>query len=420
MENNIKTPFGKLTYLGDLLSIVYPSTVLYYNEKNEPVIVEWLDEDELGLDVYIIYKTNTDILDGFLKGNISHLSLIKSADKSIYFIFYNNIENEVFTKISYNKIDKNALPKETVYFNEEHSSDFLLIADYFDIRFTTEKEKDDYFKVLEEFSKKSDTGLLRLHLNEGENIAHGTVDTIVLGKLLLGFEDLYHETALDVIKGSERKPLLKRLPDDISIIEMTSTEVYIQEAASFSIYLKSKIDTESESLEYKYVSDEIFSNINDIICLSSDKHKLESIKSSFNPKVFDSLSNFSEIILDNKVTLDIEYFNSKSDKKLTQSIKPSTAHNIHNNITSFTKEENTTIKLNGRFIMLNTKTGYFVFHSVGKGEISGYVSELIKENMFTFNFKNKYDVVILQNKITRLKYDNLKISNTLESCFVIN
>lgn len=417
----INSPFGKLTYLGDLLSTFYPSTVLYHNEYNNPVIVEWLDEDEdLEKDLYIIYRTTVDALEQFVKGIISHLDLIKSTDKSDYYKFSGSIVDAIFEKIPYSKIDKTCLPNEISYFNDKLSSDYLSISNFFNINFSSKTEKDDYFKVLEEFSKKSDTGLLRLHLNEGENIAHGTVDTIVLGKLLLGFEDLYHETALDVIKGSDRKPLLKRLPEDISIVEMTSTEVYIQEAASFSIYLKSKIDTESESQEYKYVSDEIFSNINDIICLSSDKHKLESIKSSFNPKVFDSLSNFSEIILDNKVTLDIEYFNSKSDKKLTQSIKPSTAHNIHNNIISFTKEENTTIKLNGRFTMLNTKTGYFVFHSVGKGEISGYVSELIKDNMFTFNFKDKYDVVILQNKITRLKYDNLKISNTLESCFVIN
>jgi hypothetical protein len=418
MENNIKTPFGKLTYLGDLLSAVYPSTVLYYNDENEPIVVEWLDE-VLELDFYIMYKSTVEVLEQFIKGVIPHLDLIKAADKSKYFTFYHSITDGQFQQIKFNKIDKTSLPKETVYFNEKLSSDYLLIADFFNIEFQSDTTKNEYFKVLETFSKESNTGLLRLHLNEGENIAHGTVDTIVLGKLLLGFEDLYHETALDVIKGSDRKPLLKRLPEDISIIDMSSTEVYIQEAASFSIYLKSKIDTKSESEEYKYVSDEIFSNINDIICLSADKHNLESIKSSFNPKVFDSLSNFTEIILENKVTLDLEYFNSNSDKKLSQSIRPSTAHNIHNNIISFTKEETITIKSKGRFTMLNTKTGYFVFHSTGKGEISGYVSELIKDNMFSFNFKDIYDVLILQNKITRLKYDNLKISNTLESCIAI-
>jgi hypothetical protein len=201
---------------------------------------------------------------------------------------------------------------------------------------------------------------------------------------------------------------------------MASTEVYIQEAASFSIYLKSKTDAQSESKGYDYVSDEIFSNINELICLASNKNKLESIKSSYNSKVFDSLANFSEIILENKVTLDLDYFNSKSDKKLTQSIKPSTAHTIHNNIVSSTIEKNDNVKLRGRFTMLNTKTGYFVFQSNEKIQIPGYVSELIRENMYSFNFKSKYEIVILQNTVTRLKNNNLKISNTLESCIDIS
>ncbi|MDX6191970.1 hypothetical protein SGQ83_21680 [Flavobacterium sp. Fl-318] len=417
MENNIKTPLGELTYLGDLLSTAYPTTVLYHNDKNEPIIVEWLDE-VLELDLYVMYKSTVEALEQFIKGIISHLELIKVADKSQYFQFYDSIFNGDFQKIKFNKIDKTSLPKETVYFNEKLSSDYLLIADFFNIEFQSDATKNEYFKVLEAFSEKSNTGLLRLHLNEGENVAYGTVDTNVLGRLLIGFEDLYHETAIDVIRGNDRKPLTKRLPEDISIIEMSSTEVYIQEAASFSIYLKSKTDAQSESKEYEYVSDEIFSNINELICLASNKKKLESIKSSFNSKVFDSLLNFSEIILENKVTLDLDYFNSKSHKKLTQSIKPSTAHIIHNNIVSSTIERNDSIKLRGRFTMLNTKTGYFVFKSNEKMQISGYVSELIKENMNSFNFKNKYDIVIRQNTITRLKSNNLKIVNTLESCFV--
>ncbi|MFV8369207.1 hypothetical protein [Flavobacterium sp. LB2R40] len=420
MENTIQSPFGKLKYLGDLLSTLYPTTILYSNEQNEPIIVEWLDEDENLGDVHIIYKTTVTSLEQFIKGIISHLDLIKATDKSKYFTFYNSISDFEFEQIHFNKIDKTSLPKETVYFNEKLSSDYLLIANFFNIEFESDDEKNEYFKVLETFSKESNTGLFRLHLNEGENIAHGTVDTKILGKILLGFEDLYHETAIDVIRGNDRKPLTKRLPEDISIIDMSSTEVWIQEAASFSIYLKSKTDAQSESEDFKYVSDEIFSNINEIICLSSDKKKLESIKSSFNSKVFDSLANFSEIILENKVTLDLDYFNSKSDKKLTQSIKPSTAHTIHNNIVSFTIEKNDSIKLKGRFTMLNTKTGYFVFQFNEKMQISGYVSELIRENMYSFNFKSKYEVVILQNIITRLKYNNSKISNTLESCIVIS
>jgi hypothetical protein len=109
MEDNIKTPFGELTYLGDLLSTVYPTTVLYYNDKNEPIIVEWLDE-VLDLDLYIMYKSTVEVLEQFIKGIISHLDLIKSADGSKYFRFYHSISNAQFQQIKFNKIDKTSLP----------------------------------------------------------------------------------------------------------------------------------------------------------------------------------------------------------------------------------------------------------------------------------------------------------------------
>lgn len=418
MENDIHSPFGKLTYVGDLLSAFYPTTVVYHNEHNEPVIAEWLDENESG-DLHIIYKTTVVLLDQFLKGIISHLKLIHSSE-SKYYTFYNSIFDANLQPITYLKIDKNSLPKENAYFNEKYSSDYRIIADFFKIEFKSDLEKDEYFKVLESHSQNSNTGLLRLHLNEGVNIGHGTVNTKVLGELLIGFENLYNETAIDVIRGKERHYLTKNISDNISFSEMASTEVYIQEAASYSIYLKSKTDTNSQSEGYEFVSDEIFSTINEVICSASNKNDLESIKLSFNPKVFDSLANFSEIILENKITLDLDYFNSKSDTKISQIIKPSQAHTIHNNIISSSIERNDRIELKGQFTMLNTKTGYFVFLSNEKMEIAGYVSDLIKESMFSYNFRNKYDIVIQQNIIQRLKNNKSKVSNTLESCLNIS
>ena len=46
MNNTINSPFGKLENIGNLLSLIYPSTIVFSNENREPVIVEWIDEDE--------------------------------------------------------------------------------------------------------------------------------------------------------------------------------------------------------------------------------------------------------------------------------------------------------------------------------------------------------------------------------------
>lgn len=418
MENNINSPFGKLQYIGDLLSTAYPTTVMYCNEENEPIIVEWLDENENG-DEHIIYKTSIESLGEFINGIKSHFELIKNSIGKKHYLFYNSIENAKFEKVQFIKLKKNTLPNKSAFFNERFSDDYEVIVNYFDIKFTSKEQKDIYFEVLKGFSKNSESGLLRLHLNESSKVGHGTADTKVLGRILLGYENLYHEVAVDVIRGTDRNAKTNTLPKDVSVLDISSTEVYIQEAASFSIYLKAKSDTNSISEQFESVSDEIFSKVNEAISVATSKRSLETAKSTYSPAVFNSLAEFSEIIIDNKVVLDIDYFNSKSGKSSRNIIKPSEAHIIHNNIISSTTETTQKIELRGYFTNLNTKTGYFVFLTKDQGEFSGYFDSLIRESMVLYNFKSEYDIVLSQ--VTTNKLNNIagQIVETLLSCIEV-
>jgi len=420
MSNNIKSPFGEIQYLGNLLSKAYPTTLLFYDQNKIPVVVEWIDVDDNGNDIYYIFKTLKSNLENYLRGNISHLEYINLAEKKEYYKFHNSIFNTDFKKLNHKKLDKNSLPNKSSFFHEDLSDDYKSIADFFGIKFISQEDKDNYFNKLKEYSKNSKAGLFRVHLNEGNNIGHGTADTKVLGELLMNFENLYHETALDVIKGHERKAKINNLPENVSITKMSSTEVYLQEAASFSIYLKSKTDSNSNSKTYSFFSDEIFDKINILVSNASDKKNLESIKSSYSPTVFDSLKNFSEIIYENKIIIDLDYYNTNSNYRFSQVIKPYEANNIYENIISSSHETETNLYFIGNFIMLNTKTGYFSFLSVEKIEISGYVSNQIKESMISFNFKNLYKVTISQNSISKLNNNKFKLENTLESCILEN
>lgn len=419
MNSNIATPFGNLEYLGDLLSNAYPTTLLFYNEFNQPFIVEWIDVDDEDNDIYYLYKSSIQNLGDFIKGIISHIELINLADKKKFYEFYNSIFETEFVQIEFANLDRSSLPNDTSYFPKELSTDFKLIADFFKIELISIKEKITYFDKLKNYSKDVETGLFRMHINEGTNIGHGTADTKVLGQLLINFENLYHEMAIDVIRGTERKAKINNLQNNVSISKMSSTEVVIKEAASFSIYLKSKTDSTSISSGYEFVSDEIFDKINAIISDSSDKKKLELIKSSYSSSVFKSLVDFSETILENKIVVDLDYFNSNSNQKFSQVIKPSEAQNIQNNIISSSVGTENKLSYSGQFIMINTKTGYFVFFTKEKLEISGYVSNLIREGMITFNFKNTYNVTIQQNTISELNSNKFKFKNTLESCLEI-
>jgi hypothetical protein len=111
----------------------------------------------------------------------------------------------------------------------------------------------------------------------------------------------------------------------------------------------------------------------------------------------------------------MEYYNSNSQKQIRNVIKPANAHLINNNIISYSKIEQSTLPFEGKFTNLNTKTGYFVFFTKENREISGYVSNLIKENMISFNFTSLYKVTVTQNIDITLDNKN-KIYYTLESC----
>lgn len=409
----INTPFGNIEYVGDLLSKSYTTTIVYKNENGQPVIVEWIDEIN-GKDYFIIFKTETEKLQLFFNGIISHFDFIKSAKENKYYNFLGSINASKFNKLKFTSIDSNSLPKETVYFNSKYSLDFDLIAKSFNIKIREEKESVEYFDKLKNYSKNVDSGLFRLHILEGKNVGHGTADTKALGQLLISFEDLYHEIALDYITGVERKVNVKNLHEDISISDMSTTEIYIQEAASFSIYLKSKVDDKIDN-KNTTVSDEIFTKIDNILSSTTNKNELQLIKKEYSLNTFKRLVSFTETIMNNHIVVDLEYYNSNSQKQIRNVIKPANAHLINNNIISYSKIEQSTLPFQGKFTNLNTKTGYFVFFTKENREISGYVSNLIKENMISFNFTSLYKVTVTQNIDITLDNKN-KIYYTLESC----
>jgi hypothetical protein len=415
--DKINTPFGLIDYVGDLLSKSYPTTVIFINIDQQPIIVEWLDEDVDGNDVFIIFKTDVENLKQFCNGIISHIELINNAVGKKYYQFAGSINGSKFKKINYNKIDKKALPKQTVYFDYSYSNDYQDIAKVFDLELVSNANKEDYFNVLKDNCIKIKSGLFRLHLHKGKNVGYGTADTKVLGQILLGFENLYHDVALDVIRGVDRNAKTKNLPDDVSINEMSSTEVFLQEAASYSVYIKSKVDTKYEN-ENITVSEEIFGKINEVISFSTKINDLQEIKNKFSSDVFQSLAVFTETILDNKVILDLEYFNPISNTEIRQIMKPSDAHNINNNIVSYSNITSGTMPFKGQFVMLNTKTGYFVFKTKEEQEIAGYVDELIKDSMIKFNFTSSYQITVNQNTYETLNNKN-KITYSLDSCLII-
>jgi len=437
---NINSPFGNLKFIGDLLCRHYPTTSVYCNDENIPVIVEWIDENENGDDEFIIYQSTKETLKDFISGKISHLDLINKASGQ-FFSFNNGLSNATFNETNLKRIGKRNLPSNFSFFIRKESLDIDTIELVLEIQ-DIQEEDENYFEQLKNHSREINTGLYRIHINNGSNVGHGTADTKILGQMLINFEELYFEVAKDIFRGAERVNEITTIEDEQNFILSSHTEVVIQEAASFSIYLKSKgnlryrihdapaetiiEDIKDENVEenfenFQFVSDEIFSNVNSIIKNSSDVKSLDRIKKSYSPGVFAKVKNLAETIFTHKLVVDMDYYNPISHFASRRSLLPSNAHGIFVSVenTSFKNIEN--FNFRGKFTSITTNTGHFIIQSVeDESTFSGYFSDLLYDNISSLNFITEYNVVIEQIQIDYIGKSRTSYRNTMVSCIPIS
>lgn len=134
MDKIIKSPFGDIKFVGVLLTQEFPSTAVFSNDNDEPIIVEWIDLDENNNDIFYIYKTNVNNLTEFVKKDLSHLDLIHGAQWLEYYTFQNSIfDNAKFEKIDFANLNHDALPVWNCYFESYYSPDVKEVIDYFKI-----------------------------------------------------------------------------------------------------------------------------------------------------------------------------------------------------------------------------------------------------------------------------------------------
>lgn len=122
MKSNIETPFGLIDFVGVLAE--HYTTIVFKNEENYPVVVEWLDIIN-GEDFFIIFNTTAENINKYCDRSISHLDLIKSGEK--YFEYGGEMNN--FKEIIYDNIDKKSLPRDNVYF-ENDFEDYEVFKDF--------------------------------------------------------------------------------------------------------------------------------------------------------------------------------------------------------------------------------------------------------------------------------------------------
>lgn len=410
--------YGYIEYVGDLLSKFYPSTVIYSDANNVPIIVEWLDENDSGDDILISYKVSVDALSDYLNGLLDHLELVKLAEGGAYCVYINEISNSPSEVLGFENLDKSTLPESDSFFKVEDSVNYNEIRSRFSIS-SLETLNDGLSLDQVSDSHPEINGFFRLHVNESSRVGFGTIDTKVLGELLLSFEDLYHSTASDVFTKNNRGENLST-DDHMAFLNSTKTEVFIQEAASYSLYIKAKhayrYSDDGNNSDYQFITDEIFDKLNTLILKSRDVASLKEIHSSYDSKVFKSLKGFAETVMSNRLVVDFDYHNSGSNFNFGDRIIPRDAHDIFMSVGNNKVVDKEEFEVQGIFSKLNTDTGHFRFTSDRDLSFSGYIGLRLYDSIRSLNFNTRYEVRIERTRTEYLGSLRVSYSSIMTSC----
>jgi len=417
-------PFNNLSFVGNLLFKEYPSTVVYSDVNKSPFILEWVDVSETGLDKYFLYETSIDNLKRYLEKEISHYNLILEAKGGVAVFYDGSIEQpQNISVINIEFIDEDYLPSANTLFNKEDSEDLEEIYSYFSLRNYVVK---DELKLnvaverpIEYHSLKKNSELFRIHLNNNKYVGHGNAQTDVLGNTLIGFEDVYHELAIDSVQGKDRIIKLNKKNKD-AFESISNTEVVIREAASFSIYIRPKVsqielNTSLDPNEPAQITtgETIFRSVLEVIHNTSTSDLIDSVKDKYNPAVFSKLKIFAEHIKKHDLVVDLDYYSPISAKKLTEKVDVVSANNILTTMAVTSISNNDTIHVIAKFEALHCKTGHFTITTNDEIEYTGYFDKKIRESMPTLNFIDLYTITIEVSQVKNIADSDFKTENII-------
>ncbi|MEE9407560.1 MAG: hypothetical protein V3V28_05745 [Polaribacter sp.] len=388
----------QMDFVGVLLFHEFPVTTIY-SEKNIPIIKEWVDCND-DIDRYLIYKSSKNVLKHFLEGKLNHLSFIKRATDSLVYVVDEKNGKTTSVKIqSISQVPEEYLPSDTSLFTINDGVETKKIIDFFQLKEIKLDER-PYIEHVKEISKSEHSDVFNLHLIKGKNISFGSIDTNVLGNSLLSFDNLYQEIALDHHFGKNRGDFKISKNDKTEKLEQSKTLVFLNEAASFSVFLKAKHSSQIDIFENKTELQKIAENLFFLFSITKEEDTLNENYLKFSDLVYKSYKHFLKNIIQNEVKLDLSWVNSKSTETYIEDFSLVKANNIIKNIESIHSETDDKFNVKGKFRAINCNTGYFTFIGLDDEHYNGYFDKLLKDGITLLNFTDLFDVVI-ERKITK-------------------
>lgn len=429
-----------LEKIGVLFYHEYPSTIVYSNSEKIPFILEWVDTADDGItDIFLLFKTSKKLLDNFLNNSITHRDFILNSIEGYVLCFENEVQNPLNIRfLGKEEVPNSYLPSEKLFFKKDDTVELDKILNFFKIKF-----KDFYveeirgseisvrklqhiikdltiptqLEVVKNIAEEQSIQVLNIHLKEGQNVDYGTANTYVLGHVLTAFDDLYRATGLDVLEGVQRGKIVSfNSKKGKTLLPKISTEVFIQQAASFSLFIRPIIQEQQLTLDNSTETDIISERVFSLFMGSEDDGQFKDLFSKYSSFVHKAFVNFLEIIKDNNIEVDYNFYSPFSKHELTKDFNSEKAWIMLEMIKNFANVDEEKFSVKVKFTALNCNTGYYNCEDINGTVYHGYFDKLIKESMHTLNFTDLYDISVERRVTKQAGREEAKIDDLIVSC----
>lgn len=399
-------------YVGVLLFSEFPTTIIFSDLNNDPIVKEWVDcSDNENINRSFYFKSNKTLLKEFIEGSLSHQDFVNNSTDGLLY-FEDNLKGEIINKfvISTIGLPVEYMPSFDFFFKSEYGVEMDLIWNYFELE--NVKSTKNNFEEIKDIATKKNVETYNLHLENSSGVGYGTIDTEILGKTLLEFEKLYKDISLDFIKGNLRGEARYTSKEKEELDPYTSTQTYLKRAGSYSILIKpanSMNNLFQQTSDTQLIAVQLFNLIEN--SQSTEKLMLEYKKHS--EFAMRSFKQFLKMIYENSLKMDLLWFNPTTKKELFNKLTYVIANNILLNIETLNVVDEDLLPLTGKFEAFNCNTRHFEFFTNTKEHFKGYLGREVDTELKLINFINLYKVEILRKTVKVAGQQDAKISNTI-------
>lgn len=409
-------PYKSLDLVGTLLFAEYPTTLVYSDNTDNPIIKEWVDSDENNnINRFFYYQVSKESLKRYINEDLPHVELINSSLED--YVLFEEVKDDTIIRtyiVSISSIPNNYKPLPDVYFNLDYGVDVIDVVDYFKLD-DIDLSAIDTCKV-KDISKRQNSELIYIHLQKGKGVGYGAVNSEVFAKTILNFDKFYKNAALDYVKGTGRGDIQLDAQKNSDLLQYTTTEIVAEAIrASYGFFIRPV--TQQLHIDRTTPSEHIASTVFELLDTSADMPTFGRTHGNYSGFTMQAYKSFVDGIYKSELSLDINWLNPSSELRHMNRIDYKIADKIISNIDNLSVTGHQEINVKGKFRAVNCDTRHYSFISTDDVPYTGYFDKTIKEAAESVNFIDIYKVKIMRTITKDAARANDIIRDTIFSCY---